>query len=55
MQKKLIYLILAVIAVVIIYNLIGQIASALKSEQNLQQMVDDLRKLEIQNQGLKKS
>lgn len=54
MQKKLIYLILAVIAIVIAYNLIKQITSALKSNENLQQVVDDLNKIEIQNKELKK-
>lgn len=54
MQKKLIYLILAVITIVITYSLIRQITSALKSGENLQQVVDDLHKMEIQNQELKK-
>ncbi len=54
MQKKLIYLILAVITTAITYSLISQITSALKSGENLQQVVDDLHKMEIQNQELKK-
>ena len=54
MQKKLIYLILAVITIVIAYSLIRQITSALKSNENLQQVVDDLHKMEIQNEELKK-
>ncbi len=54
MNKKVTFLLATVVVVIISYNLMGQIFSALKSSDRLTQALDELYKLEVKNKQLKK-
>ena len=53
MKKKLILIVLSVIVLIFAYNMIGQIANALKAEERFQDTLDWLHKLEVKNKELK--
>ena len=54
MLKKLIILAIGVIVMLITYNLVNQIADALKSGERLNREAENVYKLEIRNKELKK-
>lgn len=53
-MKKSAILLGVILAGVIIYNLVGTIVAALKSEERFAKSIDALSRLQIQNQELKK-
>lgn len=53
MRKKLIFIFLTALILFFAYNIIGQIANALKAEERFQDIVETLHKLEIKNKELK--
>lgn len=53
MKKKLILIVLSIIILIFSYNIIGQIASALRAEERFQDTIESLHKLEVKNKELK--
>lgn len=53
MKKKVLFVIISLICIVIAYNLLTQIFNALKSEERLSTAAEALYKLEVKNKQLK--
>lgn len=54
MKKKLFFVAILTIVLILAYNILGQITSALKAEERLQEAVEKLHSLEVKNKELKK-
>ncbi len=53
MKKKLILILLSIVVLIFSYNIIGQIANALRAEGRFQDTIEKLHKLEVKNKELK--